>query len=148
MPVGTWTVIVDRTPEEVYAYLTDLSRHAEWSPKPYSVEPVTEGPIHVGSRFRSVGWVPRDPNHVNEVEITELHSPSRFAFTAWEQDQAFKSEFTLTPVDGGTQIVRTMDMPKPAGALGVAFPVIFRTVVKPGVQKGMDMLKAKLEAGS
>jgi uncharacterized protein YndB with AHSA1/START domain len=150
MPVGTWTVVIDRSADEVFDYLMDMSKHHEWSPKPYSVEPLTDGPMSVGSRFRSVGWLPRQPNHVNEVEITKIDRPRAFAFTAYDQGQEFKSEFRLTPDDGGsggsrTRVERVMDMPKPPGFAGVIFPVVFAMVVKPGVQKGMDMLKANLD---
>jgi len=36
-------------------------------------------------------------------------------------------------------------MPKPGGFVGLVFPVIMAAVVKPGVQKGMNMLKTKAE---
>ena len=66
MPIVGSTVQINRRPEEVWAYLTDFSRHAEWSPKPWKMESLTEGPVRVGSKFRSTGWVPRDANHVND----------------------------------------------------------------------------------
>ena len=68
MPIANASVVVNRRPEEVFAYLADVSRHGEWSPKPYRVEALTEGPVRVSSRFRSVGWLPRQPETVNEVE--------------------------------------------------------------------------------
>lgn len=148
MPTNTWTVSVQRPPEEVFAYLIDIDRHGEWSPKAYTVEPLTDGPLAVGSRYRSSGWLPRDPNHVNEVEITKVDPPSRFGFTAWDRGLPFTSEFVLTRDDGGTRIDRVMDMPKPSGALGLAYPLLFKAVIRPGIQKGMDMLKQRLDAGA
>ena len=70
------------------------------------------------------------------------------AFSSLEKGQLFKNEFRLTPQDGGTRIERTLDMPKPTGPLGVVFPPIVAVVVKPGGQKGMNILKAKLDQGS
>ena len=148
MPVVTWTIQVNRRPEEVWPYLTDFSRHAEWSPKPWKMESLTEGPFRVGSKFRSTGYIPRDPNHVNDVEVTAMEPPRRLAFSSVEKGQVFKNEFRLTPQDGGTRIERTLDMPKPKGALGVVFPLIVAGVVKPGGQKGMNLLKAKMDQGS
>ena len=43
MPIANASVVVNRRPEEVFAYLADVSRHGEWSPKPYRVEALTEG---------------------------------------------------------------------------------------------------------
>jgi len=145
MPIANASVVVNRRPEEVFAYLADVSRHGEWSPKPYRVEALTEGPVRVGSRFRSVGWLPRQPETVNEVEITQLDPPRRFAFNAHDRGETFKSEFVLTPQDGATRVDRTLDMPKPTGAVGVIFPLLLRVVVRPGVQKGMNLFKARLE---
>jgi hypothetical protein len=37
---------------------------------------------------------------------------------------------------------------EPPGFAGLNFPIILALVVKPGVQKGMNQLKAKLEQGA
>ena len=148
MTVHTWTVTVARKPEEVFAYLADISRHSEWSPKPYSIEAMTDGPIHVGSKYRSTGWLPGKPHNVNEVEITRLESPTRLSFVAREAGGVFKHDFVLTPQDGGTRVDRTIDLPKPPGFQGVVFPLVFAVFVKGAIQKGQNMLKAKMEAGA
>jgi uncharacterized protein YndB with AHSA1/START domain len=148
MPKLSWTTSVRRPPEEVFAYLADFGRHAEWSPRPYSVQATTEGPVGVGSRFHSTGWIPGDSKHENDVEVTEYAPPSRLAWDAHERGQTFVNVFSLTPQDGGTRIDRTLDMPKPSGAAALVFPLIARFVVRPGVRKGMDMLKANLEKGT
>ena len=147
MPVVKTAVQINRRPEEVWTYLADFNRHAEWSPKSWKMESLTEGPVRVGSKFRSTGWVPRDANHINDVEVTAMEPPRRLAFSAMEKGQVFRNEFRLTPQDGGTRVDRTLDMPKPTGAIRLVFPLIVAGVVKPGVQKGMNMLKAKLEQG-
>ena len=149
MPVAKWTVVVNRSPEEVFAYLSDFSKHADWSPTQLEVTPTSEGPTRVGSTFHTIGFLPpRDKHHENDVEVTALDPPRRLAFTAHDRGQEFKSAFTLTSVGGQTQVERVLDMPKPPGFAGVIFPLIQAMVVKPGVQKGMNLLKAKLEGGA
>lgn len=59
------------------------------SSKPYSVEWVFGEPNEVGSRYRSVGWVPGDRNHVNEGEITEVIPNQRFALRADDKEGTF-----------------------------------------------------------
>jgi uncharacterized protein YndB with AHSA1/START domain len=145
MPVTTWTVTVNRTPQEVFAYLTDMEHHGEWSPKPYSITPLGEGPLAVGSRYRSTGWIPRDPNHVNEVEITAIEPPRRFSFNSIEAGAVSKHDFLLTAQDGGTKVDRVIDMPKPKGAPGLAFPVLFATFIKPAIQKDLESFKVRCE---
>ena len=34
----TCSVTIAQPPEQVFAYVTDVSKHAEWSPKPFRVE--------------------------------------------------------------------------------------------------------------
>ena len=87
MPVVKTTVQINRRPEEVWSYLADFNRHAEWSPKSWKMESLTEGPVQVGSKFRSPGWVPRDANHVNDAEVTAMEPPRRLAFSAMEKGQ-------------------------------------------------------------
>jgi uncharacterized protein YndB with AHSA1/START domain len=142
--VATWNVDVKRSPEDVFAYLTDISKHAEWSPKPYRVESL-EGPIGAGSRFVSYGWIPRDADHRNDVEVTEYQPATRLTMVSKDAGGQTVNTYVLTPVAGGTKVARTMDLPKPPGVAGALFPLIMTAVVKPGVNKGMQLFKQNLE---
>ena len=142
------SVDVKRTPDEVFAYLADVRRHAEWSPKAYRVEGI-EGPIEMGSTFTSYGWVPKDADHRNDVEVTVFEPSRRIQFTAREKGESFLNTYELrAAVGGGTRIDRTVDMPTPDGAAGMFFPLILGGFIKPATNKGMKMLKAKLESGA
>jgi uncharacterized protein YndB with AHSA1/START domain len=142
---ATWNLQVHRSPEEVFAYLTDISKHKEWSPKPYRVESL-EGPVGKGSTFVSYGWVPKEPDHRNEVEITEYEPVTRFSMVSRDDGGQTVNTYVLTPTAGGTEVTRTMDLPKPPGFTGMLFPLIVTAVVKPGVNKGMQLFKKNLEA--
>ena len=141
------SVVVEREPEEVFAYLTDVRRHAEWSPKAYRVEGVDE-PVGLGSTFTSYGWVPKDAEHRNDVEVTQFEPPSRLRFTAHERGENYLSTYVLTPQGNATKVDKLIDMPKPGGVAGAFFPLVVGGFIKPATQKGMNMLKAKLEAGA
>ena len=141
------SVVVQRKPEEVFAYLADIRRHAEWSPKAYRVEGV-DGPVGLGTTFTSYGWVPKDAEHRNDVEVTVFEPSSRLRFTAREKGEDFLSTYVLTPQGGATKVDKLLDMPKPPGVSGAFFPLVVGGFIKPATQKGMNMLKAKLEAGA
>ena len=79
MPTNTWSVTIDAKPDDVWALVGDLNRHADWSPKPYRVEWLSGEPNAVGSRFRSIGWLPGKPESAMEGEVTENQPTSRFA---------------------------------------------------------------------
>lgn len=144
----TTSVVVNRPRDEVFAYLADFSRHHEWSPKPYTVEPVGDTPMGVGARFHSEGSIPRDPHHRNDVEVRVYEPPTRLGFESTEKGETFVNLFTLTAQDGGTNVVRTLDMPTPGGLGGLLMPLLANGYIKPAVQKGMNMLKANLEKGA
>jgi uncharacterized protein YndB with AHSA1/START domain len=147
MSAWTWTVTVNRRPETVFAYLTDMSKHGEWSPKPYSIEPVEgDGQATVGARFRSFGSIPGEKHHENNVEITRVEPPTRFSFTAHDKSQTYKHDFVLTPTAEGTRVDRTVDGPEPTGFLRLIYPLIWSLAIKPSVQKDLDRFKAKCEA--
>ena len=144
--VMDWTVVVDKAPDEVFEYLVDISRHHEWSSGDFRIEDVSDLPLRVGSTWTSFGFQPpNSKDHRNEVTVTELVPSSRFVFVAADKGEDFVNTWVLTPEGSGTKVERTMDVPKPGGAMGVAFSSIVKTVIKPGVQKGMDKFKANIE---
>jgi len=57
--VASWNVDVQRSAEETFAYLLDVSKHGEWSPKPFTVEGLSAGPVTQGATFTSYGVIPR-----------------------------------------------------------------------------------------
>ncbi|MEP6973246.1 MAG: SRPBCC family protein [Actinomycetota bacterium] len=140
------SVVVNRKPDEVFAYLSDVRKHAEWSPKAYRVEGV-DGPVQMGSTFTSYGWVPKDKDHRNDVEVTAFDAPRRIEFSGREKGENFLSTYVLTPQGDGTKVEKRLDMPKPPGVAGALFPLILGGLIKPGTNKGMKMLKARLEGG-
>jgi uncharacterized protein YndB with AHSA1/START domain len=140
-------VDVDRPPAEVFAYLADVARHGEWSPRPWHAEGLTAGaPVSVGTRFTSYGWLPGDKQHRNEVEVTALEAPTRLVLTSTDAGEQFVNTFTVTPRGSGSRVDRTMDSPLPGGFIGLVFPVLRALLIKPDVAKGMRKLGANLEA--
>lgn len=145
---ASWSVVVRRSQEDVFAYLTDIRHHADWSPKAYRIEGLADGPVGKGTTFTSYGWVPNDADHRNDVEVTEYESPTTFTLTSRENGEEFYNRFRLSSAEGGTRVDRTMDMPTPSGFTGTIFPVFLAAFIKPAVGKAMKMFKENLEKGS
>jgi len=143
--VTNFTTTIDRSPEDVFDYIADVSKHAEWSPKPFRVEGST-GPVKAGDTFASVGAIPGDKNHRNEVTVTECSSPRRLVLDSLEKNEHFINTFELEPRGSGTRLTRTMDAPRPPFPVSVLFPLIMAAFIRPDVQKGLRNLKAKLES--
>ncbi len=138
------SVRVERPPGDVFDYLVDVTKHADWSPKPYRAEDVNL-PLAVGSTFNSFGWIPGDKEHHNHVEVSAIDAPKRFIITSTEKGEEFINTFTLTPDGTGTTVERVIDMPRPGGFMGALFPVLKAGLIQPGVHKGLTMLKSRLE---
>ncbi len=102
--MGVFPVTIHATPEHVWQWVGDLSRHAEWSPHHYTVECVAGQPNQVGSRYRSIGWIPGDKVHPNDVEILEVVPSSRLVLRADDKQGSFMNTYALQAVNGGTEV--------------------------------------------
>jgi uncharacterized protein YndB with AHSA1/START domain len=142
--IKSWSVEVKTQPGRAFEYLTDIAKHAEWSPKPFRVEPVPTLPLKHGDKFQSFGWAPGDKDHVNDVEVTDIDSPRRLVLTSIDDGKRYVSQFDVEATDHGARITRTVDAPKPTGMMALLFPLIFVLFIKPEVEKGMQMLQENL----
>jgi uncharacterized protein YndB with AHSA1/START domain len=143
---GAFPITIEATPEAVWAWVGDLSRHPDWSPHEYSVACVSGEANQVGSRYRSVGWIPGDKNHSNDVEITEVVPHSRLVLRADDTQGAFMNTYTLTPVGASTEVTYTLVFPTMTGLNAIMVPILFPLVGKADIRKRMSLLKAKVEA--
>lgn len=142
--VETFTITIERTPEVVFDYLADVSKHTEWSPKPFRVEGAG-GPVKTGDTLSTVGTIPGDKDHRNDVTVTECSPPHRLVLDSKEKDERFINTFELEADGAGTRLIRTVDAPKPSFPVSLVFPLIMAFLVRPDVNKGLKNLKNKLE---
>jgi len=144
---GTVSVTIEATPEDVWPWIGDITRHNQWSPKPYRVDLVSGEPNSAGSRYRSVGWAPpNDSDHVNDVEITVVQPPARFALTATDASGTYANSFDLRPVGDGTEVTYRIVFPDMGGIAANLLPILFRVVATPGIKKRMRLLKQAVES--
>jgi len=143
--VRTFSVEIDRSAAEVFAYLVDITRHGEWSPAELRIEPLVPGrPVAVGEQYRSFGS--NGPQRFeNLVEITELEPDKRFGFSAQQEKfGTFRHTFVLTPTLTGVQVDRIIDAPKFRGIFALAELL----VVIPRQRRTMELLRARFESAA
>jgi uncharacterized protein YndB with AHSA1/START domain len=145
-----WKVEIKAPPDKVWAYVGDLTKHAEWSPKTYRANWLSGSADAVGSKFESFGWVPGKPENRMEGEVTENDSPRRYAVKSWGEKpgETFVNTFVLTSNAGSTTVEKIQDAPDPTGFMKIGWPILNTVFVHGAQQKGMDMLKAKVEGAS
>src|SRR6266540_3458483 len=96
------TVEIARPPDEVFSYVTDPSRFAEWQQDIVSGHMDESGMPHKGSRFSTTRRIGR-ADRTTTSEITEIDPPRTWA--ARGIDGPIRSIVTLTvePLDENTR---------------------------------------------
>ena len=66
-----WVIVenaveIARPPEDVFGYLTDITKELEWNPRTRRVEKLTSGEIGAGTRF-DAQWIKGNPTIVEYV---------------------------------------------------------------------------------
>ena len=130
-------------PDEVYRYLADFGRHAEWSMSVAMLEQVTPGPVGVGTEFKATETLPQDL--VSFARITALDEPT---LIGWESTdyQVFRTRWsiTLSPRNGGTHLVQHVRF-EPIGTLGEQILLIRKEQVPAENQQSLGRMKDILE---
>ncbi len=145
MPTAAFSVSIDinASPEAVFAYVADLSKHGEWAGNPLQVEVVSAGPIAVGSRYRSSAEFNGVHIHA-EFQVTEYQPPSRFGFAGEDSTGKFEHLFTFQAHNGGTRLKRTVRFNLTI-AQWFMFLVLLYPVRLPAAREALRLLKDRLE---
>lgn len=102
------SVEIERTPEEVFAYLADLSRQIEWQESLVSATVETDGPTRVGTRVthrRQVG--PRIMESTSE--ITAYDPPRLLSFRTLDGPIRARGSGRVEPTQSGSRVNLELD---------------------------------------
>jgi uncharacterized protein YndB with AHSA1/START domain len=143
-PIAT-SVEIARSPEDVFAYITDVSRHPEWQEGLVSAGLETEGPLRVGSRA-----VHRRKLGLGTVavtsEITALDPPRRLAFRGLDGPIRGEGSQRVEPAGEGSRVSFEMEMR--GHGLGVLMLPLARRQASRQVAESHEKLKRILEGGA
>lgn len=145
----TWTITIEAPVERVWPLVADIGRHGEWSPRQYRMEWTGGEPNAVGSTFHSVGWLPNDKHHAMQGRVTVNEPMTRFELVSSDDGTSateWTNRYDVTSQGARTTVVKTMIGPPNSGFAKLAYAIALPLVVRPGVQKGLEMLKTKAEA--
>ena len=139
-------VLVRAPLQTVFDYVSDLTRHPEWSGAELKIEALSPGPVTVGKQYLSKGAVALEKNRPNQLEITEYAPPRVFSFVAHDPDfgKVFHT-FQFAEQGGGVLVTRTTTLAlSPLVALAFRF-FIYPLIGRPMTKKSLAALKKKLE---
>ena len=140
------TVEIERTPQEVFAYIDQLGRHKEWQEQIVSAS-VPDGPTQVGTEVtetRRIGGREQTSTWV----ITEHDPPRAFAFRGTDGPLRVVGKGSVEPVEGGTKSRVTINLDFEGHGVGKLMVPVARSQARKQVPKDQQRLKERLESGA
>ncbi|WP_367320555.1 SRPBCC family protein [Streptomyces sp. HUAS ZL42] len=136
---------VDRSPEDVYAYVIDPSHLTEWQLSAVSAELLDEGPLHTGSRVRVTRRVGRREIPMTS-ELTEYDPPHSWSVRGIDGPVRGIFHGEIEPIDDGRRSRVTMELDFESHGIGkILTPLVVRPQVRKEMPRNEQLLKDLLE---
>ena len=137
---------IDCSPEDAFAYLEQLERHAEWQSEIVRTTVETGGPVRVGTRVREIrrsGGRDRDSSY----EITEHAPPHRHSFRGITGLVRPLGAVTIQPLGDGSPTRVSIEFNLIGRGIGKIIAPLARNGARKSVVDSQHRFKAKLERG-
>ena len=135
------TVHLNKPVEQVFAFLMDTSKLSTWQSNLIKSEPLTEGPLRTGSRFREIRRINNKETEI-QAEITTLEPNKRLETKTATKPQAMVS-YSLDPEQGGTRLKYKFILIT-SGLMRLLEPMIANSIKK-DTEADFETLKRVLE---
>jgi uncharacterized protein YndB with AHSA1/START domain len=146
-PIVT-SIEVARPPADVFAYVTDPSRLAEWQESLLSSRTEGGGPAAVGSRVVQTRRVGRAERTMTS-EITEITPPRSWAVRGVDGPVRAMVRGMVEPVDDGERSRVTIELDFEGRGIGkLLVPLVVRRQTHEQMPANMQRLKERLESGA
>ena len=139
------SVEISRSPEDVFAYLTDLTRFTEWQEAVVSARPLDDGTMRVGSRATMTRRMGKREQTMT-TELTEWSPPTSYAFRGIDGPIRAIGKGILEPLGDGQRTRFTFELDFEGHGIGkLLIPLVVRRQARTEVTKSHDALKERLE---
>jgi uncharacterized protein YndB with AHSA1/START domain len=139
------SIEIARSPEDVFAYIDALERHAEWSDGIISSTRDTPGPTRVGSRATDLRKVPGGKQRVT-YEITEYDPPRKASFKGVNGPVRPVGSVSVEPTgEGRSRLTVELEL-QGHGLLGLIMAPIARSQARKEVPQDQRRIKERLES--
>jgi len=139
-------ITIERPVEEVWNFVTDLSKHVEWCAQGEKMQEVSPGPLSVGSTF--FGITPDGNKHAGRVDEYEPNRKMSLEATSGPEKGSTVS-YTFEPIEGGKTRLREVVEFRPSGFLRLLMPFVAGRVkrkVQADAEGGFSNIKRILES--
>jgi len=141
------SIEISRSPEDVFAYVTDPSRLAEWQESVVSTRLEGAGPRAVGSRVTVTRRIGRSERTMTS-ELTELNPPGSWAVRGIDGPIRGNVNGTVEPLDDGARSRVTISLDFEGHGIGkLLVPLVVRRQAQKEMPKNQQNLKERLESG-
>jgi len=138
---------IDRSPEDVFAYLDDLGRHHEWDDQIVSTRVETDGPTRVGTRATDTRKLPFGKQDI-AYEITEHDPPRSSAFRGVNGAVRPVGSVTFEPLDGGARSRVTLEFELQGHGYGKLLAPLGNREARKHIPNQQARLRQRLEEAS
>lgn len=137
-------VLIDRSPGDVFKYVTDLSNLPKWQTIIHEIKPADLKPMGVGATFSlTVEILGRKQEGL--MMVTHYEPDSLFGYETKAGPSSVKAQITFKQVGTGTRLAISAQA-EPAGVLKLAEGAI-QSQMKTQMQNNLNRLKSILESG-
>lgn len=140
------SVEIARPPEEVFSYVTDPLRFAEWQDDVVNVRIEGDRPPSVGSRFITTRRIGRAERTMTQ-EITEISPPRSWAAHGVAGSIRPNANITVEPLDQGTRSRVTFALDFEGRGASVPLVPFIRRMAARGAPTSYRNVKERLERG-
>jgi uncharacterized protein YndB with AHSA1/START domain len=142
------SIEIARPPEEVFAYVTDPSRLAEWQESLVSSRSEGGGPPTVGMRVVTVRRVGRRERTMT-MELTDISAPRSWAARGIDGPIRAVVNGTVEPLDDGARSRATIELDFEGRGIGkLLVPLVVRRQAQQELPRNVRNLKQQLESGA
>ncbi|MCM1967162.1 SRPBCC family protein [Streptomyces sp. NPDC002812] len=135
------SIDIDRSPEDVYSYITDPTHLPEWQDSAVSAVPMGDLPVHVGSKILITRQIGRRTIPTT-MEVVDMDPPRSWHFHGVDGPVRPDVRGRIEPLDGGTRSRVTIAVDFEGRGMGRALVPL---AVKPMVRKEMPRSEEKLK---
>jgi uncharacterized protein YndB with AHSA1/START domain len=134
-------VDIARSPEDVFDYVTDISREFEWNLRTKRVVKLTDGPVGAGTRWEGE-WLAGDPML---IEYLAFERPTSWRSIGRSRGLLVVSEGHVEAAGDGARLTLRVEL-EPHGRLRMIAPFLGR-VMRGRERENVAAIKARLERG-
>ena len=134
---------ITRTPQEVFAFITNPENASKVMESVTESVVLTEGPLGVGTRFRETRMM-NGKEAVAELEVVGFEPGQRYAVRNVTEGITSTYTYTFSPADGGTAI--DLECEVTAGGLKKLMVPVVASILKKEDGDHLQQLKAAMEA--